>query len=116
MAQFVLALHTSPNAAQPAHYRSLLALRFAQAAVTAGHRISQVFFYQSAVLHGHAAAAQDIATQWQAFAQQHHIPLVLCHTVAATEYQLEQLAEGYSNGGLTEFATAVAAADKVVQF
>lgn len=121
MATLVLALHAAPAADAPAHYRSLLAYHYAQAALVSGHRIEMIFFYGEAVLHAAAPESPEAATlieQWQHLAQQHQIPLVVCPTYAETHYQLdtEQLPPPFTAGGLTEFSQAVARVDRVIQF
>lgn len=104
----------------PAETRSLLAYHYAQAALTLGHHISQVFFYQAGVLHGQANVADphEVTRAWQALAQQHGFELVLCATVVEQDYQLSPTAlnPSYTLGGLTEFSSAAAKADKVMQF
>ena len=59
------------------------ALRFAQAALAAGHEIVRVFFYQDGVLTASnnivvAQDQQDIAKQWQAFITENKLDAVVC--------------------------------------
>ncbi len=121
MANLVLALHAAPAANAPAQYRSLLAYHYAQAALVSGHRVSMIFFYGAAISHAApptSPAAATIIEQWQRLAQQHHIPLVVCQTLAESMYQLDidHLPDAFTAGGLTEFAQAVARADHLIQF
>ncbi|KFZ31888.1 hypothetical protein IDSA_04200 [Pseudidiomarina salinarum] len=118
MARLVLALHSFDDSASSPSYRSLLAYHYAQAAVASGHQIDMVFFYQSGVRFGGADEKHPLTDKWLELSAHHNIPLVLCATVAETEYSIgeETLRPGFHNGGLTEFAQATALADQVVQF
>lgn len=117
MARLVLVLHAAPAALAPAHNRSLLALKYAQAALVSGHQIDMIFFYGDAVLHARKPTAAAVVSDWQQLASAHGIPLVICNTVAEQRFSLDtdQLLVPFQNGGLTEFAMAAAAADHVVQ-
>lgn len=129
MAVFTLCVQDAPALS----HRSNLALRFARAAVAAGHRIQLVFFYQAGALHANTLATlpadePDVATDWLAFSRQHQVPLEVCQTVASrfgvvtrdelasTPEQTANFAEGYTSAGLTDFITALSSSDKVVQF
>lgn len=122
MARIVIALHAAPAADIPAHYRSLLAYQYAQAALVSGHQIDMVFFYSDAVLHAakqeNSKLAQQAIANWQTLSTENHIPLVICNTVAEVDHQMdtENLIVPFENGGLSEFAMAAAAADHVIQF
>lgn len=114
----MLALHSFDDSASSPSYRSLLAYQYAQAAVASGHQIDMVFFYQSAVRFGADDCIHPLADKWLELSATHNIPLVLCTTVAETEYGLNEkrIRSGFHHGGLTEFAQATALADQVVQF
>jgi tRNA 2-thiouridine synthesizing protein D len=112
----VLSVHVAPD-----HPRSLLALNFAQAALISGQRIRQIFFYQEGILHAQLDTESQLhpsAEAWLRFAQQHSLPLVICSTVVEQDFDLTaaQLHPGYSLGGLTEFSSAVAQCERLVQF
>ena len=116
MTDLVLSVHVAPT-----HPRSLLALNYAQAALISGQRIRQVFFYQDGVLHARLDQDSQLhpsAAAWLRFAQQHSVRLVVCSTVVEQDFALtaEQLHPGYALGGLTEFSSAVAQCERVVQF
>lgn len=117
MARLVLALHAAPTAPAPAQNRSLLAFKYAQAALVSGHQIDMIFFYADAVLHAQPDIQSPLVNGWVQLAQQHDIPLVICNTVAEQQFSMatEALVAPFQNGGLTEFAMAAAAADRVVQ-
>ncbi len=118
MAKLVIALHSHPSDSSDHNTRSLLAFQYAQAAVACGHQISMVFCYQQAARLADPNHPHPHAQQWQQWATEQTIPLVVCSTVAEQDFGLasEQLHAGYSGGGLTEFAQAVAEADHLVQF
>ncbi|CUA82708.1 DsrE family protein [Pseudidiomarina woesei] len=117
MARLVLALHAAPAAPAPAQNRSLLAFKYAQAALVSGHQIDMIFFYADAVLHASTSTQTELINNWLQLSQQHNIPLVICNTVAEQRYSMttDTLVPPFQNGGLTEFAMAAAAADRVVQ-
>lgn len=118
MAQLVIALHSHPSDSSDHEIRSLLAFQYAQAAVACGHRITMLFCYQQAVRLADPNHPHPHALRWQQWAIEHRIPLVVCSSVAENEFALavDQLQAGFAAGGLTEFAAAVAAADRLVQF
>ena len=109
------------------------ALRFAQAALAAGHEIVRVFFYQEGVLTASnnlvvAQDQQDIAKQWQIFIAEHNLDAVVCIAAAlrrgvldqaeAQRYQREavNLAEGYQLSGLGQLHDALQQADRFISF
>lgn len=118
MAKLVIALHSHPSDSPNHTTRSLLAFQYAQAAVACGHHISLVFCYQQAVRLADPNQPHPHALQWQQWATEQAIPLVVCSTVAEQDFTLltDKLLPGFSAGGLTEFAQAVAEADQLVQF
>lgn len=73
---------------------------FCQAALKAGHTISQVFFYQDAVLHGTQLSIpmqdeQDVVALWADCSKQNNIDLFVCVSAAERRGILgdEQIAE-----------------------
>jgi tRNA 2-thiouridine synthesizing protein D len=80
--KFVIALFSPPHS--PAARR---ALRFAEAALAAGHEITRLFFYQDGV---HSASANtvasqdelDVATAWTRFVADHQLDGVVCIAAA----------------------------------
>ena len=101
---------------------SQTALRFCRAAVERRHCIQQVFFYAEAVYQqlasgSHDAGDPDLNDDWQRFAQQYAIPIIVCP--AATERRLPadwELSGNFEVSGLAEFMAQAAAADRVVSF
>lgn len=108
----------------PQHGHSHHALRYARAAVAAGHKLQQVFFYQAGVLHALASQRDDDKiSAWVEFSRQHQVPLVVCHTVAehygmhaGVDKESANLNPAFDAAGLTEFLVALSESDKVVQF
>ncbi len=109
------------------------ALRFAQAALAAGHEIVRVFFYQDGVLTASsntvvAQDQQDIGKQWQALISEHNLDAVVCIAAAlrrgvldqaeAQRYQREavNLAHGYQLSGLGQLHDALQQADRFISF
>ncbi|GAA5187728.1 sulfurtransferase complex subunit TusD [Ferrimonas gelatinilytica] len=128
MSTFVLFVNGPPYGREDAY----TALRFAEAALAAGHEVRQIFFYQEGVLNASrllspAADEFDIAAAWQRL---HHqgVPLVSCVSASLrrgvidaeaaedAEHDSTNLAACFTLGGLGEFVTAAAEVDRVVQF
>lgn len=66
----------------------LTALSFCEAAVSLGHEISQVFFYQQGVQQGNmhiqpVAGEINMLSQWVRFSEQTKTPLNVCVTAAS---------------------------------
>lgn len=116
MTDLVLSVHVAPD-----HPRSLLAFKYAQAALISGHHIRQIFFYQDGILHARVndnGQLHPTALQWLDLARQYQLALVVCSTVVEQDFALsaDQLHPEYSLGGLTEFSSAVAQCERLVQF
>jgi tRNA 2-thiouridine synthesizing protein D len=97
------------------------ALRFAGAALAAGHQVRQVFFHGDGVgelaAHGLGGAAPDLDAGWAALAATHGFPLLACETALARR-GLDRLAAtgAVRPGTLGQFMVALADAGRVVQF
>lgn len=109
------------------------ALRFARAAVAAGHKISRVFFYQDGVYSGNTFAAppqdeENVVEGWQAFAGQHGSELIVCVASALRRGVVDQseadryekqganLAEPFQIAGLGQLIDSALEADRLVTF
>ncbi|MCL1098026.1 sulfurtransferase complex subunit TusD [Shewanella gelidii] len=109
------------------------ALKYTQAALTEGHEITRVFFYQDGVYNTSALVSPasdefDLVQEWQQLAQAHDVELVNCVSAAlrrgvlsaqdAQENQKEQynLAKGFQMGGLGELVTGIEASERMVSF
>jgi tRNA 2-thiouridine synthesizing protein D len=109
------------------------ALSFCQAALTAGHQIYRVFFYEDAVQLGSAlnVAPQDernLNAAWSEFVKQYQLDAVICVASAlkrgilddseASRYQkpAANLAEGFDISGLGQWVDACLNSDRVVSF
>lgn len=127
--KFALAVHGAPYASQA----SATALRFAHAALAAGHGVGRVFFYHDGV---HAASALALAPQdepsplpgWVALAEDHGVELAVC-IAASLKRGVLNAAERDRHGlpaanvhpafavvGLGQFIDAVVDADRLVTF
>ena len=126
---FVLNITGAPYAS----LAPLSALRFAKAALAAGHTIQRVFFYQEGVTvaNGLSCPPQDeinLTKEWQALALEHQLELAVCVAAAlkrgildakeAARYGLahHNLAEGFVLTGLGQLIDGLAKADRTVTF
>lgn len=95
-------------------------LRFASAALSLGHQIDHIFFYQQAV---QAICADidlpsdeaDLVGQLVKFSEAQHIPLLYCAT-ASEKRGFTNVRPGFALAGLAEFGMRLADSDRVVQF
>lgn len=109
------------------------AVQFCDAAVTSGHRITQVFFYQQGVTQGSALAEPlsdefHASSSWAEISHNHDIPLVVCvaagerRGIINPEQQLElgkntyNLHPAFTIAGLASFHEACISADRTVTF
>lgn len=106
--------------------------QFACELLKQGHRISQVFFYQGiSNTNGLTSIASDetnVLALWQSLNKEHQVPLISCISASlrrgvcdeqvADEQKLSahNLADGFELGGLGEFVTTSASADRLIQF
>ena len=110
MTTFVLLVTKSPFDFQQNHS----ALRFCKAAISAGHNVSDVFFYSSGVatalkginLNG---ACDDLITEWQTLAKTQGITLKVCSTaaerrgLASQDQEIAKLNEHFELAGMLEY-------------
>lgn len=126
--KFVIALFS------PAHApSSRRALRFAEAALAAGHEIPRLFFYQDGVhsASGNTVVAQDeldVPQLWRALVNAHHLDAVVCIAAAlrrgvldageASRYQREaaNLPAPWVLSGLGQLHEAAQEADRLICF
>lgn len=126
---YSLLILSSPQSSQSA----ATALRFAHAAIDAGHTIYRVFFYQDGVHTANALAVSpqdspDIASQWQRLAKTHQLDLVVCVASAlkrgvldATEARRYEknsasLSDEFNLSGLGQLVDACLHSDRVITF
>lgn len=126
---FAIAVHGAPYGSQAADS----ALRFARAALAAGHRIERVFFYHDGVYTASALAVppQDEPSprdDWVALAREHDLELAVCIAAAlkrgvvnaeeAERYELAGASAGppFAIVGLGQLLDAVAGADRFITF
>lgn len=111
----------------------LSALRFAKAALAAGHTIDRVFLSQEgvALANGLSCPPQDeinLTQAWQTLAKEHQLEINVCIAAAlkrgvldakeAARYGLEghNLAEGFVLTGLGQLVEGMAKTDRTISF
>lgn len=96
------------------------ALKFARAAIAAGHRIGRIFFYDDGVTVANRFAADKSGTQAQLaqLAAQSQFELAVCVTAAGRRgiRRDESLAEGFVIVGLGQLIEAIEESDRLVSF
>ncbi|MCY3821055.1 MAG: sulfurtransferase complex subunit TusD [Gammaproteobacteria bacterium] len=109
------------------------ALRFAKAAVGAGHEIHRAFFYNDGVYIANALATPprdetDVAAQWIDFATSHDVDLTVCVAASlrrgivdeneAQQYELAgaSLRDGFEIVGLGQMVEGMLEGDRTVTF
>lgn len=97
-----------------------MALRFAGAAVAAGHTLQRVFFYKDAAAIGNRFAADDdgMRKAWTELAERAGFELAICIAAASRRGVLEgeSLAEGFAIVGLGQLVEAMEQSDRLVTF
>lgn len=117
--RFSLVVLSAPASAQAA----TTALRFAEAALAAGHAIRQVFFYGAgvaALARGETPADElDVDAAWRALAARHGFPVLACRSAAARQ-GLDALPDARRGavgaGTLGQLMAALDDTDRVVSF
>ena len=109
------------------------ALRYTEAALSQGHEIFRVFFYQDGVHTSSTLPAPpqdefDVYTHWQTLQQTHQLDCVTCIAAAARRGVLNEeeskrhnkpsanLAPGFDLSGLGQLVEANAMSDRLVTF
>lgn len=112
---------------------SVNALRFTQAALSGGHQVVCVFFYQDGVYNSTefslpASDEYDVVQQWKILAAKYQVSLVNCVSaalrrgiIAEQEAQENGLShwnvgQPFIMGGLGELVTGVESADRLICF
>ncbi|MNM17835.1 putative sulfurtransferase DsrE [compost metagenome] len=126
--KFAIAVFSAAHA--PSSRRALL---FAQAALSGGHEIVRLFFYQDGVYNASASVVTpqdelDLPKQWHAFVSDHQLDGVVCIAAAlrrgvlneeeARRYQREAVAVGapWELSGLGQLHDAAQDADRLICF
>lgn len=127
--KYAIQVNTSPYAS----YAGCSAYRFVEAALTAGHQILRIFFYQEGIYHAlaHTLPPEDelnMTGLWSALALEKGIDLVVCISAAqrrgllcedeARRQQADagQLAKGFRIAGLGQWLEASLEADRCIVF
>ncbi len=125
---FSIAIYSSPST-QSSHS----AYQFAQAAIAQGHRVYRIFFYHDAVYQSSSLLTppQDEvnkATQWQLFAKEHDIELIVCIAAGlrrgiidekeSTRYATtaHNLADSFELSGLGQLVDAAVHSERLITF
>lgn len=101
---------------------SQTALRFCRAALGRQHRISQVFFYadgvyQQLVPEVRDAGDPDLFHDWQQFADQHSVRIIVCPAASDRRLPAAMDTTGkFEKSGLTEFMQQAVLSDRVISF
>ena len=106
-----------------------LAFKFAQALISQGHSIDQIFFFQDGVMNANqfiypANDEVNLVQSWKQFAETYHIPLHLCIAAAqrrgivspetSETKQDNNLAKPFILAGLGEFIQATLQTDRLI--
>ena len=101
----------------------LLALQFAQQAITQGHSLHRIFFYKEGALVGnkYSASPEDetnIQAKWGVFAQETGTELAICIAAAQRRGIIgsKNVAEGFTIVGLGQMVEAMLESDRTVTF
>jgi tRNA 2-thiouridine synthesizing protein D len=99
------------------------ALRFARAALEAGHEIPLVFFYHDGVYAADGDRPSTQQSAWQSLVDQHRIPLAVCIGAASRRELVEESApdggricQGFDVVGLGQYIGALIESDRLVTF
>lgn len=127
--KYALAIYGSPSSSQGCQ----TALNFARAAISAGHEIIRLFFYQDGVNTANQLCItpqdeQNLASEWQALISAHNIDAVVCIASAlrrgivdkneAKRYELpcSNLSSNFQLSGLGQLIDASFTADRMITF
>lgn len=126
---FAINIYSAPHSSQA----SFTAYQFAKSLIAQGHKLHRVFFYQDGVHNATRLASPpqdefDLYKAWQELAEAHNIDMVVCIAAAlkrgilnaeeAARYRKDanNLAEGFTLGGLGQLIEAAVEADRLVTF
>ncbi len=110
------------------------ALKFAKAAITKGHKVSRVFFYEDGVHIANRFSTPprdeiNIRSEWEAFRKAHDTDLVVCIAAAvkrgvlddreAKRYEIAEqgnISESFELSGLGQLVEATETSDRLITF
>lgn len=127
--QYSLLILSSPQTSES----SASALRFAHAALNAGHTIYRVFFFYDGAITGNALSIfpqdeRNTPSAWQALSIKHTIDMVVCVSSALKRGVIDEteaqrygksaasLAEGFMMSGLGQLVEASMVSDRIISF
>lgn len=127
--KFAIQINSSPHQSQS----GLVAYRFINAAISQGHQIFRVFFYQDGIYHAFKYTTlpddeTNLTVLWTDLAKNHQIDLVICIAAAQRRGLLHSdeadrqgkqdsdLAEGFRISGLGQLIEASLIADRLIIF
>ncbi len=126
---FSLAVYSAPYSSQA----SYTAYQFAVAALSQGHNLHRVFFYQDGVHNATSLATppQDefnLQQAWQHLAKDHNLDLVVCIAAALRRGLLDEgeakryeksshnIAQAFTISGLGQLVEAAVISDRLISF
>jgi len=104
------------------HQASDSAYRFAEAAITKGHEVTRVFFYNDGVFNSNKLSEpqsddRNLVQLWSELAQENSIDLVVCIAAALRRgIKDEVLQDGFRISGLGQLVEAGIENDRLVVF
>ncbi len=102
---FILSIYSAPSQSG-----ALSGYRFAQAVLSQGHEISQIFFYQDGVLNAYTESAFSQLAQL-------NISLLACPTaLSKRNIDINQLTNGFKTASLTQYFDSLLKSDRYVVF
>ena len=123
---YTLLVKSSPYTSQS----SYTAYRFAEAVLSQGYFINQVFFYEDGVYNGSPLLhppenEMNLCKSWQALIKKHNLACIVCSAAAQrrgivdkenSEGGFGNLAEGFIVAGLGKLMEAIIQADRFLEF
>ncbi len=127
--KFAIQINSSPY--QSSHAET--AYQFVRTALTMGHEVVRIFFYQEGVFHAFRYASppadeESLVARWSALAQEFNLDLVVCISAAQRRGLLEaneaarlgkldnDVADGFRIAGLGQWVEAILLADRYIEF
>jgi len=115
--KFTIIVNNAPYQSQS----SDTACKFAQALISEGHDLEQVFFYFDGVWNALVSAEppQDdrhVIENWSQLAQENNLDLIICSTAAKRRGVGPSIAPGFKVDTLGRLSEAITLSDRVITF